>query len=517
MSNIEKEIIINSSTNETRVAIVEDQKLVEMFIERPENERTIGNIYAGRIENNVPGINSVFVDMGERANGFSHLIEFKNEVIPDDVINGKFEFNGMDNEITTIPKTTENSRRINKKDKVMVQVIKESIGIKGPRVTSKVTIPGRFVVLIPNDRGVKISKKIKNISERKRLKTIVRNLIPDDFAVIVRTAAENEESQSFSQDIIRTYNIWKKVVKDFQKTEKPTLLYKDYDMAASIVRDLFKDDVSKVRIDSSELFEAIKDYVNNVSPELIDRIEYYSEGAPIFDHYYNINKDYYISLSREVFMRKGGSIVIDHTEALVAIDVNSKRYIRKKSHEDNSLTINLAAAREVARQLRLRDLGGLVVIDFIDMNEAENRNKVYNEMKNCLKRDGAKTSVEPVSKFGLIEMTRQRLKPSIVQTVFDTCPTCSGKGIIKSKESVSIQIGRWIKNFKFQTKKSEVDMKLNKEFYNFLISGERNRILELQIKNWMHINIIIDNSLSLNFFKFYTAGTDEDITKEYLN
>ena len=517
MSNIEKEIIINSSTNETRVALVEDQKLVEMFIERPENERTIGNIYSGRIENIVPGINSVFVDMGEKSNGFSHLIDFKNEVIPDDVLNGKFEFKGMDSEIVTIPQSKDSSRRINKKDKVMIQVIKEAIGIKGPRITSKVTIPGRFVVLIPNDRGVKISKKIRNISERKRLKKIVRNLIPDDFAVIVRTAAEKEESSSFSQDIIRTYNIWKRVIKEFKKSDKPTLLYKDYDMAASIVRDLFKEDVSKVRIDSKELYDAVVSYVNNVSPDLIDRIEYYSEGAPIFDHYYNINKDYYISLSREVFMKKGGSIVLDHTEALVAVDVNSKRYVKKRSHEDNSFAVNMAAAREVARQLRLRDLGGIVVIDFIDMLDAENRTKVFNELKNGLKRDGAKTSVEPISKFGLIEMTRQRLKPSIVQTVFDSCPTCSGKGIIKSKESVSIQIGRWIKNYKFQTKKSEVNMKLNSELHNFLTSGERNRILELQIKNWMKINIQIDNNLSLNFFKFYSTDTTDDITKEFMN
>ncbi|MDA3839153.1 MAG: Rne/Rng family ribonuclease [Candidatus Delongbacteria bacterium] len=517
MSYINKEILINVSTKETRVAIVEEDKLVEMFIERPENERTIGNIYAGYVDNILDGMNSIFVVLGDVPNGFSHLGDFKNDLLPPEILSGKYSFQSIDEDIVLIDNQDLAKKKLKKKDKVLVQVIKESIGSKGPRITSNVTIPGRYVVLIPNDRGVKISKKITNPSIRRKLNKIVKNLIPDNFGVIVRTAAENKDSQAFTNDIIHTYNIWKKVVKEYKKAELPTLLYKDDDLAASIVRDLFNEDVSRMIVDSEDLFNDIQEYIRNNAPELEDNLFLHDGGEPIFDKYHNISKDYYKSLAREVFMKNGGSIVIDHTEALVAIDVNSKRYIKKRSHEENSYNINLAAAREISRQLRLRDMGGLVIIDFIDMHDNDNKAKIFNEMKNLLKLDKAKSSIEPISRFGLIEMTRQRLKPSIVQTVFENCPTCSGKGIVQSKESISIQLDRWLKNYKFVTNNTEVDIAVNKELKRYFENAENNIIQEMMIKNWMKINFIINNSLNLYDFKCYESGTDKEITREFAN
>lgn len=512
-----KEIFINVSTNETRVAIVEDGRLVEMFIERPENERKIGNIYAGFLDNIVPGMNSVFVNLGEDQNGFSHLEDFRRDVLPKRALEGKYIFKSINEDIVPVEAEGRDWKKLEKNQKAMVQVIKEPIGSKGPRVTSNIAIPGRYIVLIPNDSGVKISKKITNHSERKRLNKLVKNLIPDDFGVIVRTAAENKESSSFTNDIVATYNIWKKIVKDYKKSDKPRLLYKDYDLAASIVRDIFNDEVSRMVVDSKELFEEIREYVRNNAPELESSIALHDEGEPIFDKYYHINKDYYISLSREVYLKTGGSIVIDHTEALVAIDVNSKRFIRNKSQEENIVSLNLTAAKEIARQLRLRDLGGLIVIDFVDMADTENRAKVLSEFQGHLKADKAKISIEEISKFGLVEMTRQRLKPSITQTIYEECPTCNGKGIVKSKESIAVQLDRWLKNYKFNTKNSLVDISMNEELYNFLTVKENKLLLEMLIKNWIKVNFKVNNMLNLYDFRCFLPGTETDVTKEYMN
>ena len=534
MDLLKKEILINTSTNETRVAIVEDGKLVEMHLERRENERTIGNIYTGFVENLLPGMNSVFIDIGKKLNGFSHLDDFASDKIPDQMITGVYDLSDMlkpilplsRNEKEIASNNTNNSKStnnknsyyknkrvfLNKRDKVLVQVVKEQITHKGPRVTSKISIPGRYVVLIPNERGVMISKKIKLNSERVRLKKIVRKLIPDDFGVIVRTAAEFKETESFTKDILDTYSIWKKVIKDFKKSEKAELLYADYNLAESIVRDLFNEDVNRIIVDSEELFELIREYLNNVAPELVNRLEYYSEDIPIFDNFYNISKDHYISLSREVYLKNGGSIVLDHTEALVAIDVNSRRFSGKKSHEENSLIVNLAAAKEIARQLRLRDLGGLVIIDFIDMEYQKNRDKVYQELKNHLSKDKAKMAVEPISRFGLIEMTRQRLKPSIVQTVFDKCPSCLGKGIIKSKESISIQLDSWIKKYKYETNESELEIRVDSELYKFLLKDLRSKILEMKIKYWIDINLVEDITVPAQYFLCLNPKTKEQIS-----
>ncbi|MDD3045718.1 MAG: Rne/Rng family ribonuclease [Candidatus Delongbacteria bacterium] len=511
-----KEIFINVSTNETRVAIVEEERLVEMFIERPDSERKIGNIYAGYIDNVVPGMNSVFINMGEEQNGFSHLDEFRRDLMPKKVLSGKYIFKSMDEDIVPAEKEKED-RRLEKGNKVMVQAIKEPIGSKGPRVTSDITIPGRYIVLIPNDHGVKISKKITNHSERRRLNKLVKNLIPEDFGVIVRTAAENKESSSFTNDIISTFNIWKKIVKDYKKTDKAKLLYKDYDLAASIVRDVFTEDVSRMVIDSKELYDEIREYVKNNAPELEKNIILHDGGEPVFDKYYHINKDYYISLSREVYLKTGGSIVIDHTEALVAIDVNSRRFIRNKSQEENILNLNLTAAKEIARQLRLRDLGGLIVIDFVDMADQAHRDRLLNEFQNFLKADKAKISIEKISRFGLVEMTRQRLKPSLTQTIYEECPACAGKGIVKSKETIAVQLDRWLKNYKFNTQSSVVDISINEELYNFLNKTEKRLLHEMLIKNWVKINFTVNNTLSLSDFRCFVPGTKEDITKQYMN
>lgn len=515
MENVKKEIIINSSVNETRVAIVENERLVEMYLERPENERTIGNIYAGFVENIIPGMNSLFVDIGETINGFCHLDEFNRTLIPDQFLAGDYEYTSLDKEIIPV-KNKKDKKQLQSGNKVMVQVIKEQINSKGPRLTSQISIPGRYVVLMPNYRGVKISKKITKHSERRRLRRLVANLLPDDFGIIVRTAAENKDADIFIRDIMNAYNLWKGIVKNFNKAEKPQLLYKDYDVSASIVRDLFNNDVERVIVDSKELYSSISDYVRNMAPELLERVSYYNSEEPIFDKFYNINRDYVISLSREVYLKKGGSIVIDHTEAMVAIDINSKKFVRnKKPQEENSLTINLSAAREIARQLRLRDLGGLIVIDFIDMLEQSNRDKVFQELRHHLKRDNAKISVEPISRFGLVEMTRQRLKPSLTQTVYENCPFCQGKGIVKSKETITVLIDRWLKNYKYASKLNEVDIKVSSELYEYLTSGLQNKLSSMQIKHWMKVNLYRDTQINPFIFKCYTPGTEKEVTEEY--
>jgi len=503
---MKKEIIINSISKETRIAILEDDKLMELFVERPENERMVGNIYKGKVENVLRGIDCAFIDIGQPQNGFLHF---------DDI-----SFSPLLSDLEVdLEKSKKDDRKsvpdLKSGQELLVQVTKEPIYKKGARVSTDISIPGNFLVLLPNNKHIGISRKIGKVSEKKRLKRIAKELCPKDFGLIVRTNAEKQSVKVLKKDLDKLLKFWRGIEKKIEKKAAPSLVHKEAGMATSVIRDLFSNDVDKLVVDSKKLFIKIKNYVSATSPHLADRIEHFSSKKPIFD-YYNIETEIDKILNKKVMLKKGSYILIEHTEALVTIDVNSGSFIGYKNHENNALRVNLKAAKEIARQLRLRDIGGLIVIDFIDMLEKDNRTKVYAELKKELKKDRAKTAVLNMSEFGIIEMTRERIRPGLLFTYSESCPTCKGTGRILSKESMALKIERWLKRFRAGSKERRIIFIVNPELGDFLKNKSDNRIFKWSIRYLVKIELRPDIDLNLEEFRVISKKRDMDITEKYM-
>jgi ribonuclease G len=383
-----------------------------------------------------------------------------------------------------------------------VQIIKEPISTKGCRVTTEVSLPGRFLVLIPSHNHVGISKKISNQKERKRLKNIARQILPPNFGLIIRTVAEGVHDNAIRSDLNTLIKSWQKIEKDIKEHPAPRLVYKDMAMASSIIRDLFSADVDKVVVDSRKLMREIVSYLKYVAPALAKKVSYYRSKNPIFDEF-NIEREIEKMSESKVWLRNGGYIIIEPTEALVSIDVNSGKFIGKQDHENNSLKINLEAAREIARQARLRDLGGLMVIDFIDMNFEDNKQKVYHELRKEFNKDRSITKIEELSRFGLMEMTRQRVRPSVLRTINASCPICSGTGLVPTLNTSVARMERWIQRYRGSRGDRRITIRVPSDLYNNLNQGRYNRRLKLMWKYWMKIKLIRDTSINIGEFKVF--------------
>lgn len=453
---MKKEIIINSTAAETRIAIVEDERLVEIFVERPEKERMVGDIYKGRVAKVLPGMKAAFVNVGMKQDSFLHFSDIGDNTheyaaLADEDESDEFE--QVPAKQTAHQKVIHNhdshGRFLRTGQEILVQIIKEPIYNKGARVTSEISIPGRFTVLIPNDPSemIGISRKIINVPERKRLKKLTREIRPPGFGVIVRTNAEGKDEEVLNNDIRNCLNTWYEIDRKAKSVPAPSLVYKDMEMVSSVIRDLFSNDVTRVMIDDKNLHRSIYNYISTTSPQLLDRIELYKERRPIFD-LYNIEQDLQQSIEKKVMLKNGGYIIIEHTEALVSVDVNSGRFMGRGSYEENSMAVNMIAAREITRQLRLRDIGGLIVIDFIDLHDERNKRKLYEEMKRELRKDRAKFSILPMDEYGLIELTRERIRPSIMFSLSEPCPACSGTGRVGNRTTLFNKIERWIRRYK---------------------------------------------------------------------
>ncbi len=508
-----KEIIINATNEETRIAITEDERLMELFVERPETQRMVGDIYKGKISRVLPGMQAAFISIGLEQNAFLHFSDVSEST-------GQFLIDPEEEAEKTIKNGSNvknkndlfNAARDLKKDKdILVQIMKEPIGTKGSRVTSQISIPGRFCVLIPNQTYVGVSRKISNFKEKKRLKTIARELLPANFGLILRTQAEGKSDKIIANDIKGLLKNWEKINHNIQKEIAPALVYKDMGMASSIIRDLFTSDVTRVVIDSRKLMREISIYIKEVAPQLKHKIEYYRNKLPLFEHF-NIEEEISKSLVSKVWIKGGGYIVIEQTEALVSIDVNSGKFIGKKDHETNSLKVNLAAARETARQARLRDLGGLIIIDFIDMLDNKNKIKVFKELKKEFQKDRSITKIEEISRFGLIEMTRQRVRPSVIHTIYEDCPQCNGTGLIPSPSTELSQIERWIQKYRSGSGDRRITIRISPEIYSYVMAGRFSKRLQLMWKYWIKIKFVKDESLMSREFNIYDKDNKTPIT-----
>ncbi|MBK9248823.1 MAG: Rne/Rng family ribonuclease [Ignavibacteria bacterium] len=545
---MKKEIIINAALNEVRIAITENGDLAELFIEIPDKERLVGNIYMGRVGKVIQGMNAAFIDIGIGQDGFLHFSDVDSS-LEDSFITEEEDDDEDDDEpflppipdakltdsaamaLRKSPAKTKKSAKplptfstkrsgvvsigLQPKQNIIVQVVREAYSSKGVRVSTKVSMAGRYVVLMPFESAIGVSRKIQSIKERKRLRRLAKSILPEGFGCIIRTAAEEKSETELRRDWEHLLDIWKEVEANVKKSNNhPALLYQDKNLTGSVIRDLFTNDVVRVAVDSKKLYNEVTNYLNWASPDLDSKVEMYKGKKPIFDAY-RLEKAISDTYARKINLPSGGSIVLDQTEAMFVVDVNSGRASSDHEQERNSLKTNLEAAYAIAQQLRLRDAAGIILIDFIDMAFEENRKKVFNEMRREMNRDRAKSTVYPLTALNLMQMTRQRVRQNITERLSDNCPTCAGTGRVQSRSVVLNAIERWLHSFRMGSREFSLLLLVHPTMAEFLLEGSISRISRLMIKHFIKVKLQQSDVLRPNEFKFYSTRQQRDITQDF--
>ncbi len=515
---MKREILINGNPRETRVAIIEDDQLVELMIDRPEARRTVGDIYVGKVEAVLPGIQAAFVDIGTEKSAFLHasdLVYAEDEPEEPDDDNGDDDENGENGGRRSRSKAPPIQDVIKKGQEIVVQVSKEPISTKGPRVTAQVSLAGRFLVYMPFASRVGVSRKIGDRAERQRLREMVQKVLPDDIGgVIVRTVGEDATQATFERELNTLINQWKRVKKKTHFVRPPTLLHRETSLARGLMRDLFSEKVESVTVDSKQIHNEITEYLKGIAPELLDRIKLYDEAVPLFDKA-EIETEIRDLFKRRCDLPSGGYLIIEPTEALVSIDINSGRYTGKKDPEKTILRTNLEAAREVARQIRLRDIGGIIVCDFIDMESRQNRDRVLQELRTHLGRDRARTKAFQVSELGLVEMTRQRARQSHLQSMTEACPTCQGTGRVFTAETVVRRVERSVKRMGVEGRTDPLVIKLHPDVAMYVLEQEHDLLKKLENAVGFGLELRDDPLLKPDEFKLVVKSAGRDVTDQY--
>ncbi len=508
------EIIINVGSHESRIAILEERKLVEILAEFAENERMVGNIYKGTTAAVLPGMQAAFVDIGHDKSAFLHISDMPGSpgsmVDLDEETLEEVDIRTSSRGRTMVPI----EELVQKGQDILVQVKKEPIGTKGPRVSAVPSLAGRFMVLVPNGEKIGVSRKITNWAEKRRLKDITRDLKPDGYGIIVRTEALGKGDRELGRDLKRLLGTWSQIQKQVQKTDAPFLIHKEMGMTTSLIRDLFTNDVDRLVVDSKREYKQILNYLKTTSPHLRGRVEYYKDKAPIFDAF-GIEDEIEKCSDRKVWLKGGSYLMLDHTEALVAIDVNSGRYVGRTNQEETVLKINLEAAREIARQLRLRDIGGIIVIDFIDMMLPQNRKKVEEEFRQAIRRDRSRPRTSEISEFGLMEMTRQRVRPSLLFTFSESCPTCRGTGRVASRETTLARIERWLKRSWAASPERRLTVRVNPTVGEYMLENRKERLKRVRRSTRVWLNVEMDADLPIDIYRIHSRKRNVDITDEF--
>lgn len=520
---MKQEMLINvAQPEECRIAIVEDGSLEELYIERTSQDNYVGNIYKGKVVNLEPSIQAAFVDFGVGRNGFLHISDVEPQYYRQGGIDpGKpFESGsharadvdmGDDDEGDQVgdedqarpargrhraPRPGARPRIkppiqdiLRRGDEVLVQVIKEGMGTKGPTLSTYISIPGRYLVLMPALGRVGVSRKIEDDEVRRKLRDVMLELNPPKgLGFIVRTAGIDRTKRELSRDLAYLLRLWKVIVRRIKKYPAPIDIYEESDMIIRTIRDIFTGDVDAIYIDEPSAHERAKEFLQIVMPRYVNRLQLYEGKEPLF-HKYNLDREISLIHQRKVPLRQGGSIVIDQTEALVAIDVNSGNFRADDSAEETAYQMNLLAAREIARQLRLRDLGGVVVNDFIDMRKEKHRRNVERALRDAVKRDRARTKILRTSPFGLIEMTRQRIRPSLKRSVYKDCPGCSGSGVVKTAESMAIEVVRLLILATQHEDVAKVTITVADDVATYLNNRKRRELSRLEDENSISVQI----------------------------
>jgi ribonuclease G len=503
---MKQEIFINSSPQESRIAIIEDGLLAEFLIERKEEMGIAGNIYKGKVSRVLPGMQAAFVDIGMEKAAFLHASDYSS--VPEDV--QLVVSPGEDVEIDEVPKRVPHRRvplekQLSRDVEVLVQVAKDPLGTKGARVTSHISLPGRYMVFMPGTRHIGISRRIESEEERKRLKEIAESLLTEDGGFILRTASEGRSKREIQRDLRFLTILWRRLQKKAEEASAPALIHQDLDLITRAIRDFFTADTEQVVIDSAKDHRRIIDFVRHFMPRLKSKTVLYSGTEPLFERY-AIEEKIEKALDRRVWLRSGGHIIIERTEALTAIDVNTGRFVGKRSQEETIVKTNLEAAHEVVRQLRLRNVGGIIIIDFIDMEKESNRKKVYDALKDALKKDKARTNILKISELGLVEMTRQRTRESLENQLLSPCPHCDGRGRIKSFVTVAYDLLRAIKKQQASLENGKnVLVRLHPDVANFLYDEKNNSLESLEREINRRIIIKVSQELRHDQYEITTG------------
>ncbi len=525
---MEKEILISDDEYETRCAVLEQGVLNEIYIERKEVTQALGNLYKGRVENVLPGMQVAFVDIGLARHAFLHISDLKSESVNDYLDkNGSIRDNNNGrtarNKSATLnlkekpPKQPRGGRGypflitdlISKNQEILVQVGKEPMGSKGARVTSNITLPGRYVVYMPNSANIGVSRRIESDSERDRLRNMAQEVKAEvEGGFIIRTAAEGLNETEFTAEIRYLINQWKQIRERAKRKSAPSLVSQDLNFTNRIVRDMLTKDVKQLIIDSQTGYQETLDYVASVMPNLRPRVALYQENTALFNAY-GIERELQSALSEKIWLKCGGYIIIQQTEAMVSIDVNTGRFVGKSDPDNTILSANLEAVEEVVRQLQLRDLGGIIVVDFIDMEEASHRKRVFKLLQEALRKDRARTNILHFSDLGLVEMTRQRTRPSLSTLMMEQCPYCNGRGNVLSIETIGIQVFRAIKTAHQQTQKSELRVIANDDVVLHIKSEMANKLRDLRRSLKLELTLEPDVNLHLEDYRIFVGNGEE--------
>ncbi len=448
------ELIIDSRpSEEVVIALLRDKRLIELHKENNNNNYSVGDVYLGKVKKVVPGLNAAFVNVGHEKDGFLHYLDLGPNVnsykkFTDKVISKKSNTASLKNfrKEKEIDKTGQIADVLKSGDRILVQVSKEPISTKGPRLTTEISIAGRNMVLLPFSNKISLSNKIKSQEEKVRLKRLLKSIKPEGFGVIVRTVAKGKKVVELDSNLKILYKKWQNVFKELKRVQAPKIILKELNRSTAILRDILNEGFNSIHVNDKDLYLELKDYVISIAPEQEKILKLYKSKAPILQNF-NVTKQIKSAFGKTVNMKNGTYLVIEHTEAMHVIDVNSgKKVDSKKDQEENALLVNLGAAEEIARQLRLRDMGGIIVVDFIDLYSAKNRKLLFERMREAMKEDKAKHHILPPSKFGLIQITRQRVRPEMNINTRENCPMCVGNGKIDSSLLLIDTIENKIKN-----------------------------------------------------------------------
>lgn len=512
---MEKELIINSTPTEVEIALLEDGKLVELHDQKTNTNFTVGDIFLGKIKRLMPGLNAAFVDIGHKKDAFLHytdlgpklksLIKFTNGAVSGGLTTHRLDNFKIESDIV---KTGKVDQVLKKRQQLLVQILKEPISTKGPRLSCEMTLPGRYLVLTPFSDVVAVSKKIANAEERKRLQLLVESIRPKNFGVIVRTAAEGKKVADLHEELSLMLSKWEDIYKQMHRAKAPVKLLSELDKTSSILRDLLTDSFNRIVVNDKQLYNNIKNYLSSIAPEQVKIVQHHRSKRPVFDAH-GITKQIKSSFGKTATMPSGAYLVIEHTEAMHVIDVNSGHKMASRNQEQAVLKVNMEAAEEIARQLRLRDIGGIIIIDFIDMRNGDHKRQLVKAMRRFMKKDRAQHTILPLSKFGLMQITRQRARPEVKINTAEVCPTCKGTGKINASILVIDEIERDL-NFIIQSRpKSKLKLEVHPYIEAFLKRGLPNTQLRWFREHFKWVRIQSNTDYHLTQYRFFDGNQDE--------
>jgi ribonuclease G len=513
---VNKELIIDSNPSEIVIALLEDKQLVELNKEKKNNNYSVGDIYLGKVKKIISGLNAAFVDVGYEKDAFLHYLDLGAQVNSLNkytklAMAGKTKVLPMENFILEkeIEKTGKITNVLSSNQPVLVQIAKEPISTKGPRITSEISLAGRYLVLVPFSDRISVSQKIKSNDEKSRLKRLVQSIKPKNFGVIVRTVAEGKMVADLDSDLQNLVAKWYNVAAKLEQAKAPKIILGEINRTSAILRDLLTEDFNNIHVNDQGIYDELKDYIKTIAPNKIDILKNYKGKVPIFESL-GVEKQIKSSFGKIVSIKSGTYLIIEHTEALHVIDVNSGHRINSdNTQESNALEVNLEAAAEIARQLRLRDMGGIIVIDFIDMVEPSNRRKLFEKIKEEMKKDRAKHNILPPSKFGLVQITRQRVRTETNIEILEKCPACGGTGEIKPSIILIDEIENNLRYLIQEQNEKDLTLRVHPYIYAYLTKGLWSIKYQWSFKYKTSLKII--SSLSYHFleYRFFNKLDDE--------